>query len=77
MGPLMGVAMMGGPPGGVGGGMGGMRPIMGPMGMDPGFVGNMNAMMQVMYPFDGTVPACCSVPAWGASCLCHSVNFAL
>ena len=48
MGPLMGVGMMGGPPGGgPGGGMGGMRPIMGPMGMDPGFVGNMNVMMQV------------------------------
>ena len=47
MGPLMGVGMMGGPPGA--GGMGPMRggPMMGPMGMDPGFVGNMNAMMQV------------------------------
>ena len=40
MGPMLGI--MGGPPGGMP-----MRggPLMGPPAMDPGFVGNMNAMM--------------------------------
>jgi len=54
----MGVSITGGPPiGGGGGGIGGRRPITGPMGMDPGFVSNMNAMMLVTpgFPLYGPV----------------------
>ena len=49
MGPMLGM-MGGGPPGGMP--MRGGVPIMGPPGMDPGFVGSMNAMMQARFSSD-------------------------